>query len=91
MRRNGLNSVGMINDTKQKEIIDLIAEAKMKEVKPLLRKWMKMLKETSRTTHLRNTNQDTKTIQKYLPKKKMQTTSGSTKKDSYNKIYITTR
>ena len=38
IQRNGMNSVGMINDTKRKEIIDGYALNKLNNVKPFLTK-----------------------------------------------------
>ena len=89
MRRNGLNSVGMINDTKQKEIIDLIAEDRNEEVKPLLKKVDENVKGDFENNSSKKYEPRYKDNPKYLPKKKIPDyTSGSTsKKDSYNKLY----
>jgi len=88
MRANGMNSVGMINDTKRKEVIDAYALDKPDQVKPFLTKGHESQSKYEANASKRYEDRY-KDNPKFLPKKKIPNyKSGPTvKHDEYNKLY----
>tara|TARA_B100001093_G_scaffold227326_1_gene217839 strand:- start:7794 stop:13142 length:5349 start_codon:yes stop_codon:yes gene_type:complete len=89
LKRNGLNSVGMINDTKRKEVIDAYAQNKAENVKPFLNKGRGESQAKYEENASKRYEDRYKNNPKYLPKKKIPDyTSGPTiKYDEHNKLY----
>ncbi len=89
MQRNGMNSVGMINDTKRKEIIDAYAQDKTENVKPFLTKGRGDKQSKYEDNASKRYEDRYKNNPKYLPKKKIPdyTSGPSIKYDEYNSLY----
>ena len=70
MRANGMNSIGMINDTKRKEVIDAYALDKPEQVKPFLTKGHESQSKYEENASKRYEDRY-KDNPKFLPKKKI--------------------
>ena len=89
LKRNGLNSVGMVNDTKRKEVIDAYAQNKSENVKPFLTKGRGDSQSDYENNASKRYESRYKDNPKYLPKKKIPdyTSGPGIKYDAHNKLY----